>query len=243
MDPADVEQFLGHPVYQVNEAARLLRLPDKTLRRWLDGDWKHGEYTPPLLRAAETGSWDVAWGEFIGAGLLAQYRDPKLPPLDRLRPLIQALGETYDTAYPLALAKPLFSDGGRWRLFQLQAELDIDDRLQLIRQLVDVGGRLDEGYQLVLTSVAESFVSRVEFDVHGIAKRWYPASPDRRIIQDPEVVFGLPTIKGVRTETLAELRAADQTAAAIAKTYSFYGLTKGDVNLAVHFEGQLAAAA
>ena len=29
---------LDRPVYQVNEAARLLRLPDKTLRRWLDGD-------------------------------------------------------------------------------------------------------------------------------------------------------------------------------------------------------------
>ena len=28
---------LDAPVYQMNEAARLLELPDKTLRRWIDG--------------------------------------------------------------------------------------------------------------------------------------------------------------------------------------------------------------
>jgi uncharacterized protein (DUF433 family) len=243
MKAVDAEAFLSRPVYQVNEAARLLRLPDKTLRRWLDGDWKHGEYTPPLLRNEQTESWDVTWGEFIGAGLLGQYRDPKLPPIERLRPLIQALAEEFETAYPLAIAKPLFSDGGRWQLFQLQSRFEVAEGLELVRQLVDVGNRLDEGYQLVLTPVAERFVSRVEFDAEGIAKRWYPAAPDRRIVQDPAIAFGLPSIKGVRTETVAELRAAKQSSSAIVQTYAFYGLTTADVRLAVEFEEQLVAAA
>ncbi len=30
--------LLHRPVYQMNEAARLLGVPDKTLRRWIDGD-------------------------------------------------------------------------------------------------------------------------------------------------------------------------------------------------------------
>ena len=208
------------------------------IRAYHESDRPMGVY-----RVFSAENWEVTWGEFIGAGLLAQYRDPKLPPVDRLRPLIQALGETFETAYPLALAKPLFSDGGRWRLFQLQSEFNIGQELQLIRQLVDVGGRLDAGYQLVLTSVAESFVSRVDFDAEGLARRWYPAAPNKRIVQDPEVVFGLPAIKGVRTETVAELRAGDQSVAAITETYSFYGLTRADVRLAVEFENQLAAAA
>ena len=78
---------LDAPVYQMNEAARLLGLPDKTLRRWIDGDRRFGRIIEPLIRPLTTGDTDVTWGEFVEAGLLAQYRVRRLP-LQKLRPLI-----------------------------------------------------------------------------------------------------------------------------------------------------------
>ena len=41
---------LDRPVYQMNEAARLLGLPDKTLRRWIDGDRRFDRTIEPLIR-------------------------------------------------------------------------------------------------------------------------------------------------------------------------------------------------
>jgi len=232
------EEFLSRPIYEVNEAARLLRLPDKTLRRWLDGDWKQGDYTSPVLRVEETKSWVMTWGEFVEAGLLAQFRDPRLP-IERLRPLIREAAETLGTAYPLARTRPLFS-GDKQLLFNLQEKHGLQRELRLVQ----VRGPLHEGYQLVLTPVAERFVSRVEIDeVIGVVTRWFPALPSRRIVQDPEIAFGLPTINGVRTETLAELRAARESVNSILEVYRAFDLSSSDVRLATRFEAELAQAA
>lgn len=230
---------LDRPVYQMNEAARLLRIPDKTLRRWIDGDRRFERVMEPLIRRKTTGSTDVTWGEFVEAGLLSEFRDRRLP-IERLRPLIAALRDRLDTSYPLAHARPLFA-GGRQLLWEEQIANETPRSMFLV-----VEGGKEDGYQLVLGEIARHFVSRVEFEPPetGVAARWYPSgAKTRRIVLDPRVAFGLPTINGVRTESLAELAAAGEAPKRISGVYADFGITVADVRHASDFERSLAEAA
>lgn len=231
--------LLDKPIYQVNEAARLLGLPDKTLRRWLDGDRRFDRVIEPLIREAPTGSWDVTWGEFIEAGFLSGFRYKQLP-MDRLRPLIRDLRRTLGTKYPLAEARPLYSDG-RELLWEEQTKHDLEDDLLLV-----VRGRTSDEYQLVLSDVAKAFVDSVEFepDESGVVARWFPMGRTaRKISLDPLVVFGLPAIAGVRTETIAELADAGESIASIHHVYGSLGLTVEDIDAVIAFERSLRVAA
>ena len=225
---------LDAPVYQMNEAARLLELPDKTLRRWIDGDRRFDKVIEPLIRPTSTGSTDVTWGEFVEAGLLAQYRVRRLP-LDKLRPLISDLREELGTLYPLAQGSPLYSDGGEL-LWKVQKRRGIDEGLFLVVNTAS------NGYQLALSEVATHFASRVEFEPPrvGVVTKWYPGKLNgKRIVLDPRVAFGLPTILGVRTEVIAEFAAAGETMQTIQGFYAGYGLTVSDIEEAIRFERSL----
>jgi len=232
-------ELLDQPTYQVNEAARLLGLPDKTLRRWLDGDRRFDRVIEPMIRDVSTGSWDVTWGEFVEAGFLSGYRYSQLP-MERLRPLMRDLRERLQTKYPLAEAHPLYSDG-RELLWQEQSRHDLHEELLLV-----VRGREDQGYQLVLSEVSQAFVERVEFepDAHGVAARWFPLGREnRRIRLDPQITFGLPAINGVRTGSIIELADAGETVEAIREVYGSLGLTRDDIDAAIAFEHHLRIAA
>ena len=225
---------LDAPVYQMNEAARLLELPDKTLRRWIDGDRPFDTVIEPLIRPASTGSTDVTWGEFVEAGLLTQYRVRRLP-IEKLRPLISDLREELGTRYPLAEGRSLYSDGGRL-LWKMQKQLGIEEDLFLVVNTAS------SGYQLALSEVATHFASRVEFEPPrvGVVTKWYPGKLNgKRVVLDPRVAFGLPTISGVRTEVIAEFAAAGEPIQAIHGFYAGYGLTVSDIEEAIRFERSL----
>ncbi len=230
---------LDKPVYQMNEAARLLQLPDKTLRRWIDGDRRFDNVIEPLIRPKTTGSTDVTWGEFVEAGLLREYRVRRLP-IERLRPLIAGMRERLGTPYPLAHAKPLYSDGLQL-LWHEQLESATPESMYLV-----VEGGQEDGYQLVLGDIASQFMSRVEFEPpqDGVAARWFPfIETTRRVVLDPRVSFGLPTINGVKTEAIAELVNAGERPARVATVYGDFGISQSDVWLATEFESRLAQAA
>lgn len=234
---------LRRPLYQMNEAARLLRLPDKTLRRWIDGDRRFDRVIDPLIRPFSTGSTDVTWGEFVEAGFLAEARHRRLP-IENLRPLIARARASLDTPYPLAIAKPLWSDGlGNLTWVSWG---DHNDALD-----VSSGGR-GTGYQAQLIPVVESFAKRVEFtsvETRGrtetVISKLYPVGSDltrRRISLDPEISFGLPSINGVRTETIFELSVGGEPPRSITKIYRHAGVTEEDIKEAVAYETSLRAA-
>ena len=230
---------LDRPVYQMNEAARLLGIPDKTLRRWLDGDRRFERVIEPLIRAERTGETDVTWGEFVEAGFLCVCRNRRLP-IERLRPLIVALREELQTPYPLAQARPLYSDG-RQLLWREQQSLGIERELFLV-----VEGSGENAYQLVLAPIAKQFFDRVEYEPPdtegGVAAKWFPWQKHRRIVLDPRVSFGLPNINGIRTEVIAELRTAGESVSALREMFGGYGITRRDIDEAIHFETSLWAA-
>lgn len=225
--------LLARPTYGLTEAARLLKIPSSTLRFWLEGMERQGRKYPPVLRWEAKGTSELTWGEFVEAGYLREYRHDL--PLVKLRPLHQALSQELGTPHPLATEKPMV--GGRTLVWNLQRKLDLPEELWIV-----VGGK-----QLVLGDAASAFFGRVEFDPVTEEARSYvvkqPATEtERPVVVDPEVAFAVPTICGVRTETLAELVRAGERHQVVADIYRDYGITSQDVNTAEMFESELLAA-
>lgn len=127
----DDAQVLDLPLYSVTEAGRLLGVRPVTLRRWLEGYTARGTAHAPIIRPERTGNDTVTWGEFIEAGFLHEYRTRL--PLQRIRPLVDAMREEFDVRYPLAHFQPLVDSEKRHTLSQLQSVTRTPEALYLVR--------------------------------------------------------------------------------------------------------------
>jgi hypothetical protein len=52
-------ELLNRPMYSVGKAAKLLRMPSQTLRRWLEGTTVKGVAYLPVIREQPTGEDSV----------------------------------------------------------------------------------------------------------------------------------------------------------------------------------------
>lgn len=224
-----IAQVLDREMYSEAEAARLLRLPQSTLHWWLEGGTRRGKTYPPVIRLEPTGGRSVTWAEFIEAGLLRQYRRVHQVPLQELRTVIDILRSKMDVAYPLAHYRPYVGEGRRLLLdAQNEATLDADFCLVAVAS-----------NQPILTPPSEAFVSRVEW-TDGIAAGWRPHSdPDSPVTMDPDVRFGLPSIRGIKTEVIWEHLEADESIDEVAEEF---GLPPSDVRWAYAYETSARAA-
>jgi len=219
--------LVNFELYSVAEAARLLGISPAKAARWLDGYQRGGIIYPPVVREEPSGSEVVTWGEFVELGYLTEYRDKKVP-LQQLRPVINRLRERYRTPYPLATHKP-FVGPGRKLVMQVEREAGIDRRLYMV---VDSD-------QLIPSAAAEAFLEKVEFEA-DVASLWRPGGRRSQVVIDPEMSFGIPTIRGIRTEVITELYHAGEPPALIARTWE---LDESDIHDAIRFELGLRRAA
>lgn len=211
---------LDREMYTVAAAARLLRVFPATLRWWLEGR----EQYPPVLRSEPTGSGTVTWGEFVEAGFLREYR--KRRSLQRLRPVIARLREEFDVSYPLATGQPFVGPGMDLTL-RTQRDENLPDELAIVHEIVSG--------QLVLAPAASRFMEKVDFSEEGPqrALRIRPMGKDSPVVIDPEFSFGSPTVRGVRTEVIAELVEAGEDIDEVAEDFS---LKAAEARAAVAYE-------
>jgi uncharacterized protein (DUF433 family) len=221
---------LEREMFSEAETARLLKLHQSTLHWWLDGGVRRGRSYPPVIREQATGERSVTWGEFVEAGLLRQYRRVHNVPLAELRAVIDILRQEVGP-YPLAHYRPFVGEGRRL-LLETQTKAGLDAEFCLVA--VAAG-------QPVLTEPAESYVQRVEWE-DDIAALWRPhddpASPVR---MNPSVRFGLPAVRGIRTEVLWEQ--VESTGAAFDDVAAEFELTPNEVRWAHAYEVSARAAA
>jgi len=222
--------ILERPVYGVAEAAGLLGLRSDRTRAWLDGYTRGGVTYQPVIRREPTGDDLVTWGEFVELGYLREYRR-KGVPLQRLRPVIDALRREFDTPYPLATSKPYVYD--RELVLELQDRADLPAAIAIV---------VRSGQELMLSEEAKRFFVKVEFDhaAAGEARRLLPAGRTSPVVIDPLVRFGRPSVSGVATDRLWELFDAGDPPAEIAAGYD---LAVKDVEAAVAYEEQLRSLA
>jgi uncharacterized protein (DUF433 family) len=217
---------LERPVYGVVEAAGYLGLRSDRVRAWLDGYDRSGVKYAPVVRDVRTGSEVVTWGEFVELGYLREYRR-KGVPLQKLRPVIEALRREFDTPHPLATAKPFLA--GKELVLEVQEQNDLPAAIAIV---------VPSGQTVALTPEARRFYQKVQFgaaDSGGAARRLRPAGPASPVVIDPLVSFGRPNVGGVATERLWELHDAGETVAEVAEGYD---LAPESVRAAIAYEEQ-----
>lgn len=219
--------LLDREMYSVPQAADLLRIPTQTLWRWLEGHDRKGQHYLPVIRQEPTGGDIVTWGEFVEAGYLREYRARQVP-LQQMRPFMAELRERLGVPWPLAHARPWVAD--RKLVLEVQETEALDPDLRLV---------VWESGQLSLAPAAQSFFHKIEFEA-DVVGRLRPDGRESPVVIDPERSFGNPIVKGVPTETLAELFRAGEPLELIADGYE---LAIADVEAALRFElTQLTAA-
>ena len=176
-----------------------------------------------MIRPERTGDDIVTWGEFVELGYLREYRR-KGVPLQRLRPVIAALRDEFQTLYPLATAKPFVH--GRNLVLMLQSQNDLPDPLAIVVQ---------SGQMVLLATEAERFFRKVEFNSSEAACRLRPAGTVSSVVIDPLVRFGRPSVRGVSTDRLWELYDAGEPLKVISEGYD---LPEHEVRAAVAYEEQ-----
>lgn len=224
VDVSQIVSLLDRVVLSVPEAARQLRIPQSTLRHWLEGHTVRGKWYEPVLRPTPEGHNQVTWGEMVEASYLRRYREHRVP-MQQLRPFIERAREVFDTRYPLAHRAP-FVGGGRKLLLEVQNAVNLNPDLRAVIELKS--GQLELDYR------AHSYIEHVEFG--DLVDEVYRLRPDGRkspVVNDPRLSAGSATVRGIRTEILAEQATAGASIREIAEDF---GLSVGEVSAALHHE-------
>ena len=222
--------LLDRVLYTTPVAARALGVPDATLWWWLDGRDDGKRRYEPVIRLEPTGVTEVTWGEFVEAWYVREYRRRGVP-LQQLRPVIKRLRTELGLAYPLAHARPFVAAGKR-----LVHEIEDELRTAVSVRMIAIASG-----QLMLTPPAESFLEKVEFSeagADGWVARVRPLGKRQPVVIDPEVGFGAPTVRGIRTGAVVELVRAGEPLAVVAADF---GLREADLESAVAFERLVAS--
>ena len=221
---------LDREMFSEAAAARLLGVSQATLNYWLEGGTYRGrQYKPVIREQPRGGRAPVTWAEFVEAGLLRQYRRIHRIPMAEVRAFIDQMRLKLGVPYPLAHQRPYAS--GKELLAEAQDVAGLDADLCLVAV---VRG------QYVLTPAADSFYKRVTWE-GDLAAAWRPHDdPQSPVLMRPGTRFGLPAVKGIKTEILWEHERAGETVSEIAEEFD---LTEDDVLWALAYETSARTAA
>lgn len=153
-----------------------------------------------------------------------------------MRPAIERLRDELGTPYPLASARTWLHVDGRELVRRVQDEVGLEGRLALV--VVRTGQAI-----LDWSPEAEDFRRSTEWtsDSNEAEPRLLrPAADISEVVIDPLRGFGEPSVRGVRTDIIAELVRAGDPPDMIAELYE---LPRSTVDAAVRYELLRAAAA
>ena len=213
--------LLDRVIYSYADVDRLNSLTPGTGRRWLEGYERGGVFYEPVLRESATADNYVTWGEMVEARLLAEFRVRRVS-LQRLRPAVVLLRHEFNR-YPLAHARPFLDVAGRELVRKVQDEVSLARELQFV---------VVRSNQAMLDIRAERFTDSVTYD-DGIAIALRPSDRTPSVAIDPTRSFGQPSVRGVRTEVLAEDYRSGESLDSLADLYE---LPIEQVEEAIRFE-------
>lgn len=192
-------------VYQLAEAAHIIRSSPSTLRLWACGS----EGRKPLFKPASRAPLLLSFSNLVEAFVLTAMRRVHRVSMPRVRRALRYVGN--ELGYPRPLVHARFRTDG------------VSLFVQHAGRLLDVSA---EG-QAVLRGVLEETLARIDWE-RDLAVRLYPwvrggelASQPKTIVVDPRLGFGMPVIAGTGIEAriVAERYRAGEPALLLAKDY------------------------
>jgi uncharacterized protein (DUF433 family) len=113
--------------------------------------------------------------------------------------------------------------------------LEIEGRQEGLLELLSGG-------QWAIAPIIEQIGERIEFSPQtGFAERWFPSGPFGKVVVDPQVSYGRPSLygKGVPTDAIYDLYLGESRS--VKSVCSWFNLKPADVRAAVEFERRLVA--
>ncbi len=225
------------PRYTPTEAGRLAGLKPDRVRRWLRGyeymyapagtDEAQKVRQEPVVR--RDGALQSSYASFLDLiDLLFVKRF--LEHGFRLQKIRRALAEAESIVGGHHFAQRCYFTDGKNIYLQVK-----DGAAENLLELLSGG-------QWVIADVIKHFAQQVDFDEKtGLAEKWFPYGKQGRIVLDPRICFGAPTIvqRGVRTANVYDLYQAETQN--VTEVASWMSLGSADVEAAVTFEKALAA--
>jgi uncharacterized protein (DUF433 family)/DNA-binding transcriptional MerR regulator len=205
----------GEGLYSFHEVADYLGILPQTLRSWFTERGRSGRLlTGAIQTDREGGAW-LSFNDFVQAFVINQLKKHGVKP-KVIREAISEAKEKYSLPYPFSYKghKVYVEKGGR------RGMLILPEGQSNVR---DLTGKL-KGHES-FTELIDPYIERLEFDDKGTAQRFivfektFPNGSKKRVIMDPHVNFGEPTVEGTpyRAITLKEAAeaegGADQAAA------------------------------
>jgi uncharacterized protein (DUF433 family) len=230
LDPWDV------PAYTAAEAGRLVGLRAERVRRWLqgyeyryhptDGSTDRRIRQAPVIRRGEVDTPHATFLDLIDLLFVKKFLDHGIS-LQRLR---GALTEADALIGGHHFAQRSFFTDGR------NIYLQVKDRADALVELLSGG-------QWMIAPVIKQLAAEIRFhEGSGFAEQWYPLGPASRVVIDPCIAFGAPTVldRGIETANVYDFYQAERKRIDI--VCRWMDLNPGEVEDAVRFEQQLAAA-
>lgn len=226
------QRFIGVGLYSVADAARLLKAPPRTLRRWLDGySYKKNEkiqYVAPILEPdipKIDDEIELSFRDLIELRFVRAFLEKGIG-LKAVRNCLEYARQCIQTDRPFSSGR-FRTDGRTIFLESLDASAE--------PKLLDLKAK-----QYVFKQVVEQ--SFKDLDLEGdIVTRWRPYRGKDSIVVDPTRSFGQPiaSASGVPTIVLAESVKAEGSVPRVA---AMYEVEKSVVQDAVRFHEELMAA-
>ncbi|MBI4567675.1 MAG: DUF433 domain-containing protein [Planctomycetes bacterium] len=231
MKAGSATTLLGVGIYSVPDAARLTRVPARTIRRWIAGYRYNsvGErrYSSPLWKGQHgLAGEDLAVGflDLMEIRLVHAFRE-KGVHWKTIRRAGARASERFETDHPFCTQRVL-TDGRA--LFVDVADHEHEPRLlELARD------------QLVFRDFILPFLKNVRFQ-DGLPTAWWPLGEKREVVIDPARSLGKPIVKarGVPTRVLADACRAEGSVERVA---AWFEVDEPAVRDALEFESSLAA--
>jgi uncharacterized protein (DUF433 family) len=214
---AGLEPAYTLPLYTQPEVARIVDVPERTLRNWARG-YVYKTLTGmvealPLITTSEPRGHRLQSVPFVGlaeAYVLAAFRAAGVP-MQRIRPAIAWLDE--NIGLPAALASErLLTDGAEILYdFGQRAGNNDPETARIVADLVVIRNQ-----QRVFVPIVHDYLRTVTYQNGWVELIHLPQYEEVDVIVDPRINFGKPTVaaRGVRvTDILSRIQAGEAPSA------------------------------
>ena len=220
------------PIYGTPEAARYLRIPERTIQSWVFGrsyDTNRGsKQTPSLVPLARGSNNTLSFINLLELHVLGAIRRDHRVDMKRVRTALNYLKEKFGSEHPL-----------------VDEAMETDGKSLFVMKYGRLINASQDG-QVAMAEILKDHLERIERDENGLAIRLYPFTrkethgAPKLITIDPLVAFGRPVIVGSRATTVdvADRFKAGESPSSLAEDY---GRTPEEIWEAIRCELETAA--
>lgn len=192
---------IGEGVYTKKDVSQILQLPYSKVSRWMDDFWE--EYT-----------FGIDGNKFVNFKTLIEFftfyhlRNNGVSSQE-IKKVHSSISEDLKTPYPFA--RKIHINKGE------QKKNHKDIYYEKFDNLIRVDGRK----QYDIKELLINFLDKIEFNEEEVASRLFPLENSRRIVVDPKLQFGQPTITGtsIKAEIINGFIQAGESEDYISKLY------------------------